>query len=423
MELKKDLYILKYKNKNIIYSPLRRALFFANEASIAVINRYLNNMVVESDKRTEVWKHIERLEAIDVVAPERQPIKKGTNVVIIPTQMCNLGCTYCYAKEAHSCQNISISILKQTLDFVLKTDNQKKNITFIGGGEPFVSWDLIKWSVEYLEKNKKYDDRLSIGITTNATLFSEDKFQYLKEHNIHIGVSFEILEDVQNSLRPFRGGKATFDIVDANIKKLIQYGISYNIRSTITKLNVKRMPEMVEFVAKNYPNIKKLHLEQVTDSNEDDMPFYNEFIEYLYKAKAIGKQYGITVYNSISKSIHQIKGCFCRGELCITPTGSIVACHRVSSEKERVFPIFHYGQVDNSIVFNQDAEKKYQEHAYNKRNECSRCFAYWHCAGICPMERVELSEEQIRAKCEFAKKIIMRELYETLLKGLEIDKQ
>lgn len=422
MDLQNDLYAIKYEDNNIIYSPLRRALFFADDASVAVINRYLSNKVVESDKNTQVWKHIERLEAIDVNAPEQQRIKKGANVVIIPTQVCNLGCTYCYAREAHSFQNIPVDFLKATLDFILNNDNRRKNVLFIGGGEPFVSWDLIKWSVEYLEKNKKQDDHISVGITTNATLFTEDKFRYIKEHNIHIGVSFEILEDVQNSLRPFSGGgKATFDIVDANIKKLIQYGISYNIRSTITKLNVTRMSEMVEFVAKNYPNLKKLHLEQVTDSSEDDMLFYNDFIENLYKAKAIGKQYGITVYNSISKSIHQIKGCFCRGELCITPTGSIVACHRVSSEKERAFPIFHYGKVDNKIVFNQDAEKKYQEHAYSKRDECTRCFAYWHCAGICPMERVELSEEQIQAKCEFAKKILMRELYETLLEGLEID--
>ena len=66
MDLQNDLYAIKYEDNNIIYSPLRRALFFADDTSVAVINRYLSNKVVESDKNTQVWKHIERLEAIDV---------------------------------------------------------------------------------------------------------------------------------------------------------------------------------------------------------------------------------------------------------------------------------------------------------------------------------------------------------------------
>jgi radical SAM protein with 4Fe4S-binding SPASM domain len=420
MKLQDDLFIIRYKDNNIVYSPLRRALFFADNDSVETIERYLNNELQESDKNTQVWGHITQLEEMQVDSPQPRQINKGGHVIIIPTQICNLGCTYCYAREAHSRNNMSTDILKTILDFVLNSPNRKKSISFIGGGEPLVSWDLIRWSVEYLEQNKKTNDILNIGITTNATLFTEEMFQYVKVHGIHIGVSYEILADIQNSQRPFLYGDGpTFDVVDANIKKLIQYDIPYSIRSTITKLNVKRMPEMVDFVAKHYPNLKKLHLEQVTDPSEDDASFYSDFINYFYEAKEIGKQNGIFVYNSISKSIHSVKKCFCPGELCVTPTGSIVACHRVSSEQESFFPLFYYGKVNNSLLFDQKAENSFLEHTYKKREECKQCFAYWHCAGICPMERVELSEEQIKAKCDFVKTIITRELYETLLNGLK----
>lgn len=418
MNLQDDIYTIKYGNNNIVYSPLRRALFFADDNSVETINRYINGEAI--DKNSNVWSHITKLEAMEVNAPKPHQINKSGHAIIIPTQICNLGCTYCYAREAHSQKNMPIDVLKTALDFILNNTDHKKNISFIGGGEPLVSWNLIKWSVEYLEKTKKQDDILNIGITTNATLFTDEILQFVKDHNIHIGVSFEILSDIQNSQRPFlHGNKPTFDIVDANIKKLIRYGISYSIRSTITKLNVSRMSEMVDFVAEHYPNIKKLHLEQVTDANEDDASFYNEYFDYFYKAKETGRRYGIYIYNSISKSIHQIKECFCRGELCITPTGSIVACHRVSSEKEQAFPLFYYGQIGDQVVFDKDAENVYLEHTYKKRDECSHCFAYWHCAGICPMERTELSEEQLNAKCEFVKKIVTRELYETLVRGLK----
>lgn len=420
MKLQDDLYVVKYENSNIIYSPLRRALFFADDNSAGVINRYLNSETSDSDKDTQVWNYIMQLEGIRVNAPRMQHINKESHIVIIPTQVCNLGCTYCYAQNAHSHKNIPIKILKTTLDYILESKNKRKSISFIGGGEPLVAWDQIKWAVKYLENNKKTGDLLNIGITTNATLFTEEILEYVKAHNIHIGVSFEILPDIQNSQRPFAGGnRPTFDIVNSNIQKLIDFKIPYSIRSTITKLNVSRMPEMVEFVAKHYPNLKKLHLEQVTDSNEDYASFYNDFIKYFYHAKEIGKQHRITVYNSISKSIHTIKGSFCRGELCVTPTGSIVSCHRVSAEQEKNFSLFNYGQVGSQVVFNIEAEKAYAKHAYKIREDCAHCFARWHCAGICPMERTELSDEQIFAKCDFVKKIIARELKDTLINGLK----
>lgn len=422
MVLREDLYILDYDDSHFIYSPLRRALFFADNSSVDIVNRYLANTVTEEDKNSKVWEHIMRLESIAVEPPQKHQIRKGSTVIIIPTQTCNFACTYCYAQNAHQYKSImSYETLKTVLDYVLNSENKKKNISFIGGGEPLTAWHLIQWAVEYLEKNKKVDDVLNIGITTNASLFTDEMLQYIKDHKIHIGVSFEILADIQNSQRPFIGGKrGSFEVVDHNIQKLIDYNIPYGIRSTITKLNVNRMSEMVEFVAMHYPNIRRLHLEQVTDSSEDDTLFYDEFIKYFYEAKKIGKQYNIEVYNSISKSIHQIKECFCGGEFCVSPTGSLVACHRVSAEHEKAFALFNYGKVnESSCVFYENAEKNYMDFSKMKRPECAQCFAKWHCAGICPMERTELSPQQILAKCDFVKKIVTRELYDSLIAKLD----
>lgn len=420
MELREDLYIIDYNGSNFIYSPLRRALFFADGASVSIVKRYINGKTKDEDKSSQVWKHILRLESIDVTPPQKRKIGKGNNVVIIPTQLCNFGCTYCYAQEAHLYNSVmSKETLKIVLDFVLQSKNKKKNISFIGGGEPLTAWKLIKWAVEYLEQNKHSADILNIGITTNASLFTDEIFKFVKEHNIHIGVSFEIISDIQDSQRPFRGGKGTFEIVNKNIEKLIQYGIPYGIRSTITKLNVSRMSEMVEFVAEHYPNIKKLHLEQVTDSSEDDKAFYSAYIDNFYMAKQAGKKYNINVYNSISKSIYQIRDCFCGGEFCVTPTGRFVACHRVSAEHEKAFPLFNYGKINTSILFDGEAEEMYSTFSRQKSKDCKNCFAKWHCGGICPMERTELSEYQLLAKCDFIKKIVSRELYDALVNKLE----
>ena len=96
MDLQNDLYAINYEDTSYYLFSLASCFIFADDASGAVINRYLRNKVVESDKDTQVWKYIEQLEAIDVVAPEQQQIKKGANVAIIPTQVCNLGRIFFY---------------------------------------------------------------------------------------------------------------------------------------------------------------------------------------------------------------------------------------------------------------------------------------------------------------------------------------
>ncbi len=421
MELKQDIFILSWDNSTFVYSPLHHALFFADEESISVVKRYIEGCTREDDKNTQVWGHIKRLESIDVVPPVGKNIWKGNNIVIIPTQLCNFGCTYCYAQNAHLHKSkISEDTLKIALDYVLRSSKHPKNISFIGGGEPLASWNIIRNAIDYLERNKKSGDKLNIGITTNASLFTDEILMYLKEHRVHIGVSFEILPDIQDSQRPFLSGEGSFEVVDKNILKLIQYEIPYGIRSTITKLNVNRMSEMVEFVAERYHNIRKLHLEQVTDSSEDDQAFYSAYVDNFYKAKQVGKQYNINVYNSISKSIYQIRDCFCEGEFCVTPTGNIVACHRVSAEHEKSFPLFNYGNINGSIEFDGEAEKAYLAFSRQKREECEKCFARWNCGGICSMERAELSEEQLSAKCDFIKRIVTHELYDSLVNKLEL---
>lgn len=48
-----------------------------------------------------------------------------------------------------------------------------------------------------------YGVRLRIGFPTNATLLNAEKIDFLVKNNVEIGVSFELLPDIQNEQRPF----------------------------------------------------------------------------------------------------------------------------------------------------------------------------------------------------------------------------
>lgn len=416
MELKDDLYIIPIDEGNIIYSPLRRGVFWANDSATEIVRQYLENGQKDPSKYNRVNEYLNLLTNANVIVPTRSTKPLGNSLVVILSQICNLGCAYCYAHEARSKDVLDRYKLKIAYDSLLANESNHKKVSFIGGGEPLMTWDTIEWSVDYINHHKLPEDIIAYSITTNATLLNDHIIKFCKENKIHFGVSFELIKDIQDRQRPFyKSDKSSFDVIHQNIKRLIDNKVSFGIRSTITKLNVALMPEMVSFVVDNYPVLKKVHFEQVTDPNQNNSEFYSEFIDYFFKAREIGMAHGINVYNSISNSVYRIKERFCNGETCITPTGDIVACHRVSSEKDIEYSTFYYGKIDKgSLSLDASKYQSYLTFANTKKSLCERCFAYWHCAGICPMERTVLSDVQLNAKCGFTKEIVKRVLLEKI---------
>lgn len=418
MKFGQDIYIIPLDSGNLVYSPLRRGVFWANDEACQTVKSYLTGDIkILEQANSTVIKYLRRLEDAPVSIPHQgcSEISKNS-LVVIPSQTCNLACTYCFATQAHSKEYIDKSILTKAYDYILKNNNKNKYFSFIGGGEPMMAWNLLKWSLEYITSHKENDDKVFFNITTNATLFNNDILLTIKKYDAHINVSFDILKDVQDTQRPFQhNNRSSFDVVHKNIKMLDDNNISYSIRSTITMKNVLLMPEMVQFVADNYPNLKSLHFEPVTGSVEDK--YYHEYINGFFHARKIAKRYDIDLYNSMTRSIFNIVGHFCNGELCLTPTGHIVACHRVSSVKDKYFNRFCYGKItDKEVDISTYKHQNFLRFSQTKGEKCQQCFAFWHCAGICPMERAVLNDKQLASKCEFIREIIKRTLLEYLKK-------
>lgn len=418
MELKQDLFIIPVKeNKFLVYSPLRSCGFSANLKAVDIIRRYLNNnFISEKEKEAKVWEYIKKLEKKSFKNPINKKININSDIVFILSQKCNLACNYCFAHETRSDEILSIDKLKTVIDYVLSMPNNDNiKISFLGGGEPTVTWDSLEWSINYINNAKNKKQKVKISITTNATLLTNDKIDFLKKNDVSLLISFDILPEIQNSQRKLLDSQIkTFDLVDEVIKKLANKGMSYRIRATITKNCVDLMTDMVLFVSHNYKNIKRLHFEPVTDTNDNDQEYYNKYLFNFFEAIKVGKNNGIEVYNSISNSLSRIKSRFCNGEFCVTPTGSIVSCHRISSENEKSYKFFNYGYINNEIHIDNNKLDKVLEFANYKIKDCETCFAKWHCAGTCIMEKSYFSEHQLLLKCDFTKKLLTKMLEEKI---------
>lgn len=416
IELKHELYAIPLEDGiNIIYAPLHGAAFYARDRAVDICKSYMQGEDIAVDENNALLiQHLKVLERKHIKIPRQRPINTS-NLVIILSQMCNLACSYCYAQEARSKEILSKDNLKAAIDYIFSSESKKKHFSFIGGGEPTLTWDLLSWAIAYIRSKNTNKLEVGIGITTNGTLLNDERIDFLFKNDVHVGLSFEILPDVQSLQRRFADKKRrSFGVIDAAIQKLVTKGVRINFRSTITKANVKRMSEMVKFVIEHYPILKKLHFEQVT-STDNDKAFYDDFIQNFIEARKLGAANGIDVYCSGSNGLHTIKKRFCGGEFCITPTGDIVACHRISSQEEKAFDLFSYGKVDNGTVNINKDKKECIEQFYNtKRDVCPTCFAKWHCAGSCSMEKTIYTEEMQNLKCYFIKELIKQLLKEEL---------
>lgn len=420
VELESDIFVIPTSgDKFIVYSPLRGAAFYANSEAANAIRGYIRNGTFpEKIKGTALEKHIHHLAQVEVEEPQKQDLfTDSSGAIFILSQICNLGCSYCYAQNSHSKETLPYEKVQSVIDLVCAKNTPKsKSFSFIGGGEPLATWKFFKWSVEYIKKAIEKNSLSSrIGLTTNGTLLNQERVLFLKENEVVVSVSSEILPEIQNEQRPFQSeGINSFDRVHNGINLLITNGLIPRIRSTITKRNVSLMPRMVEFAIKNYPEIKALHFEPVTNMNENNDEFFRAYIPSFNEAKRIAKEREIGLRNSITHSFSRLRTRFCRGEFCITPSSDIVSCHRISSDRELSFELFKYGKVADNIQIDTGAVNRVLEVSEVKHLDCTSCFAKWHCAGGCPMYRVTSTEKEFLSYCTFVRDTIRSVLDEKL---------
>ena len=246
--------------------------------------------------------------------------------------------------------------------------------------------------------------------------------KFIKENHIKVSVSFDILPERQNVQRPYADKSGTFHSVDKNLRLLLQEGIVPNIRATITQASREKMTEMTTFVHEHYPQIRQIHLEHVSDASVDAAAleeYYHTFCSEFWKARSLGKQYGINVKNSLTTALQHLRYTFCGGEFCVTPKGQIVSCHRISSERDTYFDNVCYGEVqENTVHFSKDLDLLCGE-VSGLDGRCESCFARWHCAGGCPYNRLTLDSQQLDLLCDFTKTMITHGLSSAIPSNLQ----
>lgn len=402
----------------LVYSPLSEQFFVAEKQDIDTLEQYLKTGTGNSEI-AEVANNILSQQTTDRTIPARCNISELHKLTILPNYTCNFSCSYCYSAQGRSSKKLDIKKAEKAIDFFINTKRTKLRdlwLALLGGGEPFLSIDSVTHIIKYARSRARSQGiKLGIGLTTNGSIYDAGLSEVIRDNNVSLGVSFEVLEDIQNLQRQ------SYSRVCEVVGRYLADGVDVSVKSIITRNNVARLKEMVEHLHKIFPTVRSHKLQIVEDTETfSDLgtmkEFYNDFTRYFFEAKELGYTYGIDVYVLASKYVDTLVEHYCGGEVCLTPEGSITVCHRISSPNEANYEDFVYGRIDDEydIVFDYEKFRRLMSHNIHANTKCKDCFVKWHCGGGCLAQAYTYGEDRLNVICDwtrdFTKQLLLKRL-------------
>lgn len=424
-------YIIKHKNNYIVYLPLKGLAFIANASMVNLLDDFNRNPALLKT----IWNE-ERdfLKSIGCFIPDIHPFPKEPNEVFFPTtavlcmtNACNFKCVYCYASAGNQrFRELPLMFGQKAIDIVYenaKQLNQKTfSVSFHGGGEPTLPFEKFKKLTTYARTK---NIPALIDLTSNG-YWNKNKLEWILSNIDKLTISFDGIEEVQNSQRPLLNGNPTYSTVFDNLKLIDGYGIDYGIRFTVTDGNIDKLKESIEFLCNNTycQNFQVEPSFNVGRAATDNSKLKNheKFIDNFISAYEISLSYGRHLYYSGARP-WIITDRFCAANydaLIVTPSGILTSCYEVSDEKHSLAGYFLFGHIEHYLAtMNYELRNQFLKKISERRKQCESCFCYWHCAGDCPAKTFSNSKNghlhyssRCRVNREITKELIFRKIVE-----------
>ena len=141
-------------------------------------------------------------------------------VCLVLTHQCNLACSYCYAGKKFN-RHMSDETAWKGLKLLLQGTGDMELSFF--GGEPFLRYDtMVAMSRVAREAARRSGRRLSIQVTTNATILEEKQLRFLEDYQVWTAFSVDGPEEIQDVARPFTNGRGSGRLVWRNIERALE---------------------------------------------------------------------------------------------------------------------------------------------------------------------------------------------------------
>jgi uncharacterized protein len=315
-------------------------------------------------------------------------------------QKCNLGCTYCYAQQGEfggQAKNMPPETARAAIDLLIEqaSEGGKINLAFMGG-EPLANRAVLRAATAYaLERASSRGVRCHFSITTNGSLLQEDDAEFFEEHGFAVTVSLDGPAPVHDRLRPFKGGKGSFEHIVERLAPLLalQRRMQVSARVTVTPFNLDLPGTLDTFIDMGFHSVGFSPLLRAPNGRAEMGP--DDMADLLqgmiacglaFEQKAMrGERYPFlnmqNALREIQRGTHRPYPCGAgAGYFGVSADGELAACHRFVGDEAGVM-----GHLSTGVDHVRQTIWLAERHVH-RQLPCNACWARYLCGGGCHHE-------------------------------------
>lgn len=315
-----------------------------------------------------------------------------STLYLVLTEECNFDCKYCFIKDGKTeCtrarkERMTLEVAKQGIDLFLKNAHPGQcNIVFYGG-EPLGNREILKYAIEYLKERKRELPDLTLEITTNGSLITEDMARYLSDNGVVVAVSIDGPQKIHDSVRIDKLGNGTFDRVIEGYMLSKKAGCTTGISCTIGEHNIDVLEELTEyFVADLEVDFLDFNLVDLAGGDWQDTLNAEYVAEKLIRAYetalAAGIEVGVIgrkVAAFVEKEFRFFDCAGCGREIVVRPDGQVGPCHGFFGTDQ------FFSQARGRDLKKDPTFVEWARRSPVSMDLCLRCEAIAICGGGCP---------------------------------------
>lgn len=309
---------------------------------------------------------------------------------------CNLSCKYCFIDRTE--RNNNEMNIEDVIEFLKILKNKYKdirhlNIDFTGSGEPLLSYKTIQKIIDKIDDEFEFNS-CAYSFCSNGTIYSKEIKKFIKNNNIHFGISIDGVQDIHDKYRVKANNSKSHSLIMDNKKNYSKktYGaaVSYTMDNPLSK--------SFKFLCNEFDNItmKPVRYENNDWNVNNILIEYDKIYDYLCKEtyknnfkplKAIMSDEDLLGKFIRRVFLYQINAIRCGASVCkyaLSLDGKIYICGAAIGHGE-----FEIGDMIGGI--NDNKVTKIRKKLLQK-SKCEHCWAKSICAGPCLVNSYQISK-------------------------------
>ncbi len=200
-------------------------------------------------------------------------------LVLQPSPFCNINCDYCYLPHRTSTRRMEFPVLEKTMTRVFDSGLVGPPFVLLWhAGEPLavpVSW--YEQAFEIINRFPGAREKAMHTFQSNGTLIDDRWCEFIKRHDVSIGLSIDGPAFIHDLHRKTRKGEGTHERAMRGAERLKRAGIDFGVVSVISDFSLEYPDEIYEFfrdleidgVGFNIEEVEGVNAESSFDRNAD----------------------------------------------------------------------------------------------------------------------------------------------------------